>query len=119
MPPLEELLSKWEYDPVLGGLFKIGDDHTEANCLGYFSRAGYKVVSTHGCLWQLHRIVYYMFYRKDPGALMVDHKNGDRADNRIQNLRRVRPRKNSQNLKSKGKYVVDADGVGKWVTGVP
>ena len=118
LPPLNLLLERFEYDPVSGGLFKKGDEHIEENALGTLTTAGYVAIGIDGKIYLGHRIAFYMFHRKDPGAYIVDHKNGDRADNRIHNLRRCRARANARNLRSKGKYVVDDEGVGRWVSGV-
>ena len=118
LPPLDMLLDKFEYDPNNGGIFKKGEEHTEENCLGGFTSAGYRVIGINNQVYLVHRIVFYMFHRKDPGAYLIDHKNGDKADNRIHNLRRCRPRANSVNRRSKGKYVVDGEGVGRWISGV-
>jgi len=118
LPPLNLLLDKFEYDPNNGGIFRKGEEHTEENCLGSFTADGYRCIGINRQVYLVHRIVFYMFHRKDPGAYFIDHKNGDRADNRIHNLRRCRPRKNSVNRRSKGKYVVDDEGVGRWISGV-
>ena len=118
LPPLDLLLDKFEYDPNNGGIFKKGEEHIEENCLGTFTADGYRAIGINNRVYLVHRIVFYMFYRKDPGAYLIDHKNGDRADNRIHNLRRCKPRTNSVNRRSKGKYVVDDEGVGRWISGV-
>ena len=120
LPGLELLHELFDYDPTTGGLYKKGDKPCEENCIGSFTRTGHKLVwvPKHG-QYLVHRIVYYMFHRRDPGAYIVDHINCDPADNRIENLRRVRPSKNARNQRKKCKYVVDDEGVGRWVTSCP
>ena len=119
LPPLLVLEELFEYDPVLGGIFKKGDEHIEEFACGTWTNSGHVFLYVKGYgLYLLHRIAYYMYYRKDPGAYLVDHINGDRADNRIKNLRRCRPKANGLNRRSKGKYVVDDEGVGRWASGV-
>ena len=119
LPPLEILNALYDYDPATGGLYKKGSEPSEVNCVGHFTASGHKAinVSKHG-LFLVHRLVFFMFHRKDPGAYIIDHINGDPADNRIVNLRRCRAKANALNLRKKGKYVVDDDGVGRWVSGV-
>lgn len=117
LPQIELLLERFDYDPNTGGLYKKGTDHCEANALGSWKPCGHKQISICGDVYLLHRIVFYMFHRKDPGAYMIDHINGDPGDNRITNLRRVRPRRNARNLNRHGRYVVDDEGCGRWVAG--
>lgn len=119
LPPLELLNSLWDYDPTTGGLFKKGAEPSELNCLGHFSASGHRAIHVpgHG-RFLVHRLVYFMFHRKDPGQYVIDHINGDPADNRIKNLRRCRASTNAKNRRKKGKYVVDDEGVGRWVSGV-
>ena len=118
LPNLEELLNKYEYDPNNGGIFKVGDEHIEMYACGSWTKSGHKLLYFGGRQYLLHRIAYYMFHRKDPGKKIVDHINGDPGDNRIHNLRLCSHRDNCLNLRKKGKYVVDDEGVGRWVSGV-
>ena len=119
LPPLEILNALYDYDPATGGLYKKGSEPSEVNCVGHFTASGHKAINVpkYG-LFLVHRLVFFMFHRKDPGAYIIDHINGDPADNRIVNLRRCRAKANALNLRKKGKYVVDDDGVGRWVSGV-
>ena len=119
LPDLELLLSLFDYDPTTGGLYKKGAEPCELNCIGSWAPSGHKLVHVKGHgQFLVHRIVFYMFHRKDPAQYIVDHINGDPADNRIHNLRRCRAKANGLNRRSKGKYVIGDDGVGRWVSGV-
>ena len=118
LPDLQYLLDRFDYDPNTGGLYKKGAEPCEENVVGSWTRSGHKQVYILGKIYLVHRIVFFMYHRKDPGAYFIDHINGDPADNRIDNLRRCRPKANALNLRSKGKYVVDDEGVGRWVSGV-
>lgn len=65
---------------IAGSLYKNGYRHIRINTRSYLS----------------HRIAYSIHHRIDLGQLLkIDHINGDRADNRISNLRLAT---NSQNL---------------------
>ena len=119
LPDLTVLETLFDYDPNTGGLYRKGAEPCEANALGSWLRSGHRSVYVKGYgQYLLHRIVYLMFHRKDPGAYIIDHINGDPADNRIHNLRRCRAKANALNQRKKGKYIIDDDGVGKWVSGV-
>ena len=115
LPDVAILQQHLDYDPATGVFIRKTD-----GCLaGCVNKAGYRQIMVNGQIWLAHRLAYCMFYGKDPGNYRIDHINCDRGDNRIENLRRVRASKNSRNQRRKGKYVVDDEGVGRWVTGCP
>ncbi|MGL5013631.1 MAG: HNH endonuclease [Bacteroidales bacterium] len=67
----------------------------------YVMPNGYLRVGLKGKRYYAHRLIYCMFHNEMPQA--VDHINGDRSDNRIENLRAATTRKNNQNrTKSEG-----------------
>ena len=59
---------------------------------GYVDASGYRTVKLDGQAYKVHRIVYKMHHGTCPEFL--DHINGDKLDNRIENLR---PATKSQN----------------------
>ncbi len=46
---------------------------------------------------QAHRLAWLFVYGEDPGEKMIDHINGDPADNRICNLRLAKSVDNARN----------------------
>lgn len=60
---------------------------------------GYVVVGYGGRLHRAHHVVWLMFRGAIPPGMEIDHINGDRADNRIENLRLVTKAENSRNRK--------------------
>lgn len=58
---------------------------------------GYRKVKLNNRQYKAHRIVYMMHFNALPMDLEIDHVNGDRSDNRIENLRVVSHMKNMQN----------------------
>ena len=49
-----------------------------------------------------HRLAWLFHYGEDPGENQVDHKNKDRLDNRIENLRLSTHQENQRNTKGLG-----------------
>lgn len=59
-----------------------------------------------------HRVVWFLHNGVVPEGMLVDHINGDRSDNRIENLRLVNHTDNSQNCTGKGYY--QSKKTGRW-----
>jgi hypothetical protein len=66
---------------------------TIAGCLG---PGGYTTIRVDGRLYGAHRLAMFYIYGEWP-THMVDHKNHDRSDNRLDNLRQATPGENAQN----------------------
>src|SRR5947207_12096954 len=62
-----------------------------------WSSAGYARVQIDGRRYCLHRLAWLYVYGQHPNG-QIDHKNRNRADNRIANLREGRPDKNMGNI---------------------
>ena len=68
---------------------KLGDTNRED---------GYKQIYINGELYQQHRILYEKFHNVELNDyLVIDHIDGDKKNNRIENLRLVTLRQNLQN----------------------
>jgi hypothetical protein len=59
---------------------------------------GYRIVTIQGKHLRAHRIIWEYCYEQIPLGLEIDHRNRDRADNRIQNFRLVDSHGNNLNL---------------------
>ena len=66
---------------------KVGSKHAQ----------GYKHTKIKNKQFLLHRLIFMMFYGYFPKQ--IDHINGNRSDNRIENLRAVNNSQNQQNAK--------------------
>lgn len=73
-----------------------GKHRVAGKVAGYVSADGYVKVEVGGKAQSAHRIVWLMHRGEWPSG-DIDHINGDRADNRIGNLRDVTHRLNTQN----------------------
>lgn len=97
----EELWERFEINKNGKLIYKISPAPIAkvGSVAGTLSGDGYILVKIQGSPYLAHRIVYYMIKGKQPSIL--DHINGDRSDNRIENLR---PATQSQNLANAKKY---------------
>ena len=102
LPPVESISAVLKYQHTTGNLIwlvnrgkvKAGD---VAGCKD--RNDGYVQVTLDNRNYQAHRLAYYLYHGRDiePGKVL-DHKNGDRSDNRITNLQEITQ---SENLRKK------------------
>jgi hypothetical protein len=88
----------FSYDPQAGGLFRRASKERG----GRLRPNGYKDVSLDGVNWKEHRLVWAWAY----GEVLdddteVDHINGSRGDNRIENLRKATRSQTQWNAKTR------------------
>ena len=61
-------------------------------------RIGYTTIGIEGKVYKAHRLAWLYVYHEWPKGL-IDHINGNKSDNRIDNLRTVEAEGNSQNIR--------------------
>lgn len=87
---LESLKSALEYIPA-SGIFRWKECaqrnfQFRREFTGIGKTDAYARVQVKGKNWLAHRLAWFMHYGEEPAGI-VDHINGDRFDNRIENLR--------------------------------
>lgn len=95
---LKELLS---YNPETGVFVwnKATQGHASGAVAGGIDRQGYLRIGIDAKLKAAHRLAWLYVFGEDPDGF-IDHINGDKADNRIINLRSVGRRVNAENQRT-------------------
>lgn len=70
----------------------------EGDEVGYTDSKGYLKLMSNGKVYSLHRLIWLKCHGTWPDDV-IDHINGNKADNRIENLRDVKPELNNRNTK--------------------
>jgi hypothetical protein len=65
--------------------------------VGWLQKNGYLRISIKGKFYQAHRLVW-LFHKKELPLYDIDHINGNKSDNRIENLRDINHKLNTQNI---------------------
>ncbi len=89
LPPLELIEASFNYDPITGTLSKKPSGRVIAS---NDRTTGYHKVRVGRISTQASRIAWYLFYREDPVGYVIEHKDGCKRNNRIENLRKVKYR---------------------------
>ncbi len=97
LPDLVYLRDHFVYDPIEG---KLKDIYTLEE-VGWTDDKGYRCVRIQKRAWKAHRIMFYMYHRRDPGPKVIDHIDGDKGNNQIFNLRACSNRENLQNTRKR------------------
>lgn len=92
---------RWRTRPVRGEFSrtdKSWNTKNAGNIAGSLDHHGYRTISIDNIVVREHRLIWFMAYGTAPKG-SIDHINGNRLDNRIENLREADHIKNAQNQK--------------------
>lgn len=96
------LLGNYMYDPVSGVVTHTTDkgrNKVKGKVVGCLTSHGYLQTSIFDTKIRLHRLAWMYMFGDVPDNMQIDHINGNRADNRLCNLRVVSNKINSKNSK--------------------
>lgn len=104
----EYLLNLFEYKD--GKLYrKVTVSNRFPSFVGTKEKKGYLCVSINSKRYKVHRIIWFMHYGYFPNQ--IDHINGIRDDNRIENLREATTTQNNHNAKLRKDNISGVKGV--------
>lgn len=110
---LQQVKSSVEFDPMSGKFFRVRtwNGREPGTECGTKSKAdGYIRVSICGVPTLAHRVAWFLVYGEWPTS-QIDHANGDRSDNRIENLRMCSVSENRWNSKKRERNTSGYKGV--------
>lgn len=98
-PTQKQLHDALTYDPLSGEVrWKTGVSNMMAGELaGAKHPSGYIVITFNSRTYKLHRLIWILLFGQIPDGFYLDHINGNRTDNRLQNLRLATNAQNQQN----------------------
>lgn len=103
---IEELKEYFKYDESSGKLFwkkRPSNRVIVGSEVGNYNDQGYKVCRFQGRAIRVHRIIWAINKGENPNEF-IDHVNGIKDDNRLENLRLVTNAQNLQNMKKAKGY---------------
>lgn len=98
LPCLEELDKLFIYDPKGVLRYKGRTKRWEGVSVGVLNSTGYVYTRIKEGRFQVHRLIWKLCKRRDPAG-DIDHVNGIRSDNRVENLREATGYQNAANQK--------------------
>lgn len=91
-----KLIELLRYEPETGHLFWLARERNKTRPAGEINIYGYCIIKVLGKRYRAHRLAWLIHFGEWPNGIL-DHINGNRSDNRIENLRLVSRNQHSIN----------------------
>ena len=115
LPTQERLRELFRYESDKGALYWKERHNSQINLAkpaGWKQQNGYYGIRVDGAKYKRHRIIWCSF-NGDPGSLEIDHVNGVKGDDRIENLRAATRTENQYNRPALSTSKIGLKGVSK------
>ena len=89
---------------------------SKAGCLNKIT--GYYYVRVNDKLYLAHRLIWFLVKGEDPGSSQIDHKDRNRSNNKISNLRKASQTEQNQNQAKKSNNKCGLKGVRQHASGL-
>jgi hypothetical protein len=115
LPAFAVLEAAFSYDPSTGTIINrvAATSRREGGVADWLAKNGYRQLSLQGEFFYSHRIAWALFYKEEPPPF-IDHKNGDKGDNRIENLRAATHSENMRNTRLRSDNSTGVKGVTRY-----
>ena len=114
LPPWEVVNHFIKYEPETGFMYwKLSASRymKKGKMLSSRSEENYRIVKFLGTSYKQHRLAWLLYYKVDPGSMLIDHIDGDKSNNKITNLRLVTHSQNRINTKMRKNNKTGVKGV--------